>query len=81
MKYLFLYLLLFGAASCSEPTKNNNSPKGKSVISDFFGKLSVKTYDDAYGTSKDIYFNDSLVLRNWYDTWEYYKCKLLLIQH
>ncbi len=30
--------------------------------------FSVKTYEDSYGTYKDIYLNDSLVSRKWYDS-------------
>lgn len=68
MKYLFVFLLFFYAASCDNPAEKENAIKNKDIISNDSSNFSVNTYEGSYGTYKDIYLNDSLVSRKWYDS-------------
>ena len=68
MKYLFVFLLFFYATSCNNPAEKENAIKSKDIISIDSSNFSVNTYEGSYGTYKDIYLNDNLVSRKWYDS-------------
>lgn len=68
MKYLFVCLLFFYATSCNNAAKKENAVKSIDIIPSDSSNFSVNTYEGSYGTYKDIYLNDSLVSRKWYDS-------------